>query len=240
MTGEAVPVFFRMSAFAPVNIPLAYFMITAKTLPVTLFLQWANQSYNTGTNYFNRSGADMTNSQILEAYGMAVGVSCSIAYAMTQLVKKGPPIFKRLGLLVPFLSVASAGCANIIFTRRSEATNGVPVTNNEGKVLGISKIAGFNGVLQTALSRGAFVPIPVLLAPPIIFWGLKRIGWLPSNPRLKVACELGVVYLCLQIGLPVAIALFPAKSEYKVTDLEPEFHHLEGEGTKTVFANKGL
>ena len=62
VTGEIIPRWFRVSAIAPVNIPLVFLMIAcpATNVPGTLFLHWLNQSYNTACNYANRAGADQS------------------------------------------------------------------------------------------------------------------------------------------------------------------------------------
>lgn len=61
-SGEITPAFARVSAIAPINIPLVWAMIAcpASNVAGTMFLQWLNQSYNTACNYYNRSGNDMS------------------------------------------------------------------------------------------------------------------------------------------------------------------------------------
>lgn len=217
-TGETVPGPFRMSAIAPMNIPLVYLMVTATGMPAQLFLQWLNQTYNSACNYFNRGGETVAWKSLAEAYGLAVAASCSLAYgfgqvcakivaafdpatptlplsysclfATLQLVKKGPPVFRRAGVLIPLVSVAAANVSNVVLTRKNEVTDGVPVTDSNGDVVGISKKAGINAVAQTAISRGALVPMAVLLLPPVVMGGLKRIKMMPTNPRAKLVAEV--------------------------------------------------
>ena len=55
---------------------------------------------------------------------------------------------------------------------------------------GNSVIAGRSVVMQTALSRGLFIPMPVLLLPPVLMAGLNKLGLVPSNPRLKLGVEV--------------------------------------------------
>ena len=92
----------RMSAFVPVNTPVTVGMLLAKTPTQTIFWQWVNQSVNVMCNYVNRSGATVDTGQIAQAYGLAVGVSCSIAVGARKLVESGPPWVKRLGIAVPY------------------------------------------------------------------------------------------------------------------------------------------
>ena len=99
----------RMSAFVPVNtIPTAG-MLLAKSPLVTVFWQWANQSDNGMCNYVNRSGATIDASQVAQAYGLAVGVSCGIAVGAGKLIASGPPLVRRLGFAVPYMACVAAG-----------------------------------------------------------------------------------------------------------------------------------
>ena len=59
-TGEKISPLLRMSCFAPMNVPIIAGMLNATSLPVTLFWQWFNQSYNSAMNYANRSGGSMS------------------------------------------------------------------------------------------------------------------------------------------------------------------------------------
>jgi hypothetical protein len=61
VTEEIIFPLVRVSAIAPVNIPLVFAMIVcpASNVPGTMFLHWLNQSYNTACNYANRSGKAM-------------------------------------------------------------------------------------------------------------------------------------------------------------------------------------
>lgn len=135
-TGEIIPKPFRVSAIAPVNIPLVFAMLTcpASNVPGTLFLHWVNQSYNTACNYANRSGAEQSTEALLKAYGLAVSSACVLAYGLGKAVEKGPPILKRFGILIPCIATAAANVSNISFTRMDEITNGVPVVDVSGKV----------------------------------------------------------------------------------------------------------
>lgn len=136
VSGEIIPKLFRVSAIAPVNIPLVFAMITcpASNIPGTLFLHFLNQSYNAACNYANRSGSDQSIQQLLKAYGLAVTSACALAYGMGKVVQNGPPVLKRFGILIPCLATAAANVSNIVFTRMNEITDGVPVVDENGKV----------------------------------------------------------------------------------------------------------
>ena len=59
VTSEVIPRLFRMSAIAPVNIPIVFAMLTCPPTNVagTLFLHVVNQSYNAACNYANSPGS---------------------------------------------------------------------------------------------------------------------------------------------------------------------------------------
>jgi hypothetical protein len=135
VTGEVIPKIFRVSAIAPVNIPLVWAMLTcpATNVPGTLFLHWLNQSYNTACNYANRSGADQSMEQLMKAYGLAVTSACTLAYGLGRLVARNKGL-QRFGILIPTVATAAANCSNIAFTRMDEIQKGVPVFDQNGKV----------------------------------------------------------------------------------------------------------
>jgi len=244
-TGEITPRLFRVSAIAPANIPIVFAMIQcpASNVPGTLFLHWFNQSYNTACNYANRSGAEMSIEATAKAYGLAVVSACSFAYGMGKLVEKGPPIFRRLGFVVPLIATAAANCSNIGFTRASEITDGAPVYDEHNNTHGISTVAGTQGVVQTALTRCVLVPASCLLLPPMAMSALGKMKLLPNSNKLKMLLEIGIIYLSLQGALPAALAVFPQTAKFDVKDLEPKFQGLKdytGKPITHLYANKGL
>ena len=57
-TGEFIPWAMRLSSFIPMNLPIAFGMITTAPTPFnTIFWQWMNQSYNAMLNYGNRNAS---------------------------------------------------------------------------------------------------------------------------------------------------------------------------------------
>ena len=109
----------------------------------------ANQTNNTLCNYVNRSGAAIDTSQIVQAYGLAVGVACGIGLSLSKLVERGPPFLKRLGPLVPFTAVVAAGAANLTLTRYPEVQKGVPVSTVDGTPLGQSPKAAIEVICDS-------------------------------------------------------------------------------------------
>jgi len=243
-TGDIIPSPFRMCAIAPVNIPIVYSMIAIppQNIGAHLFWQWINQSYNTACNYYNRSGDSMEVSQIAKSYGLAVTTACALSYVGGKIIEKGPPVVKRLGILVPYVAVASAGISNVVLTRYQEIADGIPMKSPTGEDVGKSKKAGLSAVLQTAGSRAAMVPMAVLLLPPAIMKGFQRYPFF-NNPRVNLFTQLVVITSCIGLAVPAAIAMFPQTASFDVKNLEPEFSNLKdanGNSIQYLYANKGL
>jgi len=231
-----------MSAFVPVNTIPTFGMLIAKSPATTVFWQWINQSVNVMCNYVNRSGATIDTSQVAQAYGLAVGVSCSIAVGARKLVESGPPWVRRLGIAVPYAAVVAAGGANVAFTRLPEMQHGVPVADAEGNKLGVSTAAAKTSVAMTVASRCCVLPMAPMLLPPIALGALKAALPFIKGP-VAVGAEAGLVAASIYFALPVAIAIFPQELSIPVSALEPEFQNLKdskGNLITSVVCNKGL
>ncbi|KAG9410208.1 Sideroflexin-5 [Aphanomyces cochlioides] len=247
-TGEKVPVWFRMPAFVPVNIPICSGMVLAPpTLFNTVFWQWINQSYNAGFNYANRnaSGVDDTTA-IAKAYASAVAISCATSVGLGKAVEHAsflaPTARMILSKTVPFVAVAAAGAGNAVFMRFKELTDGIDILDNEGVVRGRSQEAGKQSLTQVALTRVA-LPMPILLFPPFILEAMKTAKALPKNRFGRVFTEISVVTLCIWGAFPAAIALFPQYGTIPASEVEPQFQNLKnskGEPITEFTYNKGI
>jgi len=241
VTGETMFLPGRMSAFVPANtIPTAG-MLLAKTPLQTVFWQWINQSVNVMCNYVNRSGATVDASQVAQAYGLAVGVSCTIAVGAGKIVQSGPPWVKRLGIAVPYAAVVSAGAANVAFTRMPEMQSGVPIAAPDGTQLGVSKAAAQSAVVNTVLSRNLLLPIAPMLLPPLLNAAVRSV--VPLGPIAAAVAETCFVAGSIYGALPVAIAVFPQEMKIDTSVLEPEFQNAvdaSGKKIEYVLCNKGL
>lgn len=135
-TNEVIPTLFRVSAIAPVNVPLVFCMLRCPPSNVgfTLFLHWVNQSYNSACNYANRSGKDQSFESVASAYTIAVGSACSFAYGLGYAYRFAPPSLRKYGILIPCVATVSANVSNLSFTRMGEITHGSPVQDTEGQV----------------------------------------------------------------------------------------------------------
>lgn len=256
-TGEEIPYVFRMSFFAPANIPIAVGMVMfGQSTGAQLFWQLANQVYNAGVNFANRNATvEVTNTEALTSLAAASSLACGMAFAMGRVAKRvaanpaRSPAFKAaVGRLVPLTAVAAAGAFNAMAMRYKEGLNGIDVYDEEGHVYGKSVAAGRMGLLQVAATR-VVLPIPILLMPPYIIDALKRLPALQSAllraPRaVGLPLELSVIVACILVALPGAIALFPQEVSVDPAWLEPEFQNLTqpstGAPVKTLIYNKGM
>ena len=243
--GELIPVLFRVSAITPVNIPLIAAMLACppSNVPVTLFLHFLNQSYNSATNYAHRASAEVDWNALGTSYALAVTSACGIAYGLGKAAERAPPSMAKLALLIPMMATCSANIANLAFTRSGELTQGTVLTDKDGVDRGKSVKAGIDGIAKTALGRGVLVPISCLLLPPIMVEGLRRAKMLPKGkvPMLAVNCIC--IGFSLQCMLPAALGVFPPRSTFKVEDLEPQFRSLKdksGAPVRELYSSKGL
>lgn len=246
-TGEKIFAPFRLSAFVPMNIVICAAMLMPNpSMASQLFWQWFNQSYNVGVNHANRNASNqMSNSQIMLAYGGAVAVSCSLAAGLSQLVKKAPSLSPALratlSRFVPFTAVATAGVVNVFLMRKNEMTEGIAVQDKDGNVVGKSQRAGLFALTQTSISR-CLTTAMVMAVPPIIMAGAEK-TLLKRYPKLHWPVNLGVITGMLFAALPIAIAVFPQNCSVSAKLLEPQFHNLKdakGNPIDTLSYNKGL
>jgi sideroflexin-5 len=231
----------RMSAFVPVNTIPTVGMLLAQTPAQAVFWQWVNQSLNVMCNYVNRSGASIDTSQVVGAYALAVGVSCSIALGARKLIDAGPPWVRRLKIAVPYAAVVTAGAANVAFTRLPEMREGAPITAPDGTPLGTSKAAAKSAVVNTVLSRILLQPIAPMLLPPLMYSALRSV--VPLGTVGSIAAQTAFVAGCSGCALPIAIACFPQEMKIATSALEPEFQQSRdatGQPIEYVLCNKGL
>lgn len=230
---------------------MTYGMLNSATPYTQVFWQWMNQTYNVAMNYSNaakQKGQKTDYNALLKPYIGAVGVSCSLAVGLGRVASNvaksnASPIMKStLSILVPYTAVASAGAANVIFMRYSETQSGIEVKNESGELIGISKLAGREALKQTAITR-LVLPVPILIAPPIIMKAVDSTGVFKQKPRIRTPVYLGVITVCLWAALPLAIAMFPQTAEIDVDRLEPEFKNKKdksGNVYSKLYFNKGL
>lgn len=241
-TGEKMFLPGRMSMFVPMNIPATAGMVMARSVPVTLFWQWANQTYNVVNNYVCRAGPEVEMQSLAQSYGLAVTISCGIAVGAGKMLKAFPRL-QMFGLIVPYLAVISAGSCNVGFTRMDEIRNGIFVKDKDGKVVGRSVTAGMTAVYLTVTTRSMFIPLFSLIGPPLIMKAVYATGAVAAGTGVALVLEVGAVAAMLAVGLPFALALQPLEMELDVAKLEPEFQGLttaDGAPLRHVYASKGM
>ncbi|KAJ4946425.1 hypothetical protein JOQ06_024092 [Pogonophryne albipinna] len=242
-TGEKIFMPLRMSGYVPFGTPIVIgLLLPNQTVVSTIIWQWLNQSHNACVNYANRNATKpMPTSKFLQGYVGAVTSAVSIAVGLNVLIKKAnrlsPATRMIIQRLVPFPAVASANICNVGLMRHNELTEGIDVLDNNGKVVGSSKIAARHAITETAFTR-VVLPMPIFILPPIIMSYLERLRFLQRNRRLLLPVHSLVCLLTFSLSLPLAISLFPQMSQIEVSCLEPEI--AMATDCKMVTYNKGL
>lgn len=218
--------------------PISIAMITATSTPALLFWSWVNQSQNALVNVFNAAGDGLDNATLAKSYATAVAAALGVSYGLATLVQRrfSAERAKRLMRYIAFPSAVVASSMNCFIVRSPEMNTGIPVYDESGETVGISKIAAAKGVYATTASRG-ILQIPVYFLPPAIL-ALLRL------PLPVVPATTFFLLVSFGIGLPATVALFPQECEVSVKELETEFHHLRHpitqEPYRTLYFNKGL
>uniref|UniRef100_A0A3B4TD48 Sidoreflexin n=1 Tax=Seriola dumerili TaxID=41447 RepID=A0A3B4TD48_SERDU len=204
--------------------------------------QWLNQSHNACVNYCNRNASKPAPiSKFVQGYLGAVTSAVSIAVGLNVLIQKASRFSPTTRLLVqrfiPFPAVASANVCNVVLMRHSELSEGVSVLDDDGNVVGTSRVAARHALLETALTR-VVLPMPILVLPPMIMAVLEKLPLLQRQRRLVLPVHSLVCLAAFGLALPLAISLFPQMSQISVNQLEPEI--AMATDCKIVTYNKGL
>uniref|UniRef100_A0A3Q3B0G6 Sideroflexin 5a n=1 Tax=Kryptolebias marmoratus TaxID=37003 RepID=A0A3Q3B0G6_KRYMA len=146
-SGEKIFMPFRMSGFIPFGTPVVVgLLLPNQTMLSTVFWQWLNQSHNACVNYCNRNASKPAPfSKFIWGYVGAVTSAVSIAVGLNVLIQKASSLSPATRLLVqrfvPFPAVASANVCNVVLMRHSELSEGIIVFDDNGNVVGTSKVA---------------------------------------------------------------------------------------------------
>jgi len=242
-TGEKIFIPFRMSGYVPFGtVSVIGMLIPGATLKQVIFWQWLNQSHNACVNYANRNATKETPmARFLGSYFGAVASALTIAVGISLTIKNTKRLSAANKLFasrfVAYPATSTANVCNVYMMRQNELKEGVDVEDENGVVVGSSKVAAKKAVFETALSR-VILPAPILVVPPIIMSYLERMKFLKKNPRLNLPINAVVCTLAFGIALPFTIALFPQRSKIAVTDVESEI--ASKTNSKQLFFNKGL
>ncbi|XP_029943059.1 sideroflexin-5-like isoform X4 [Salarias fasciatus] len=181
-TGDQVFMPFRMSGFVPFGTPVVVgLLLPNQTLLSTVFWQWLNQSHNACVNYCNRNASRPAPfSKFFLGYLGAVSSAVSIAVGLNVLLQRSssfsPPRRLLVQRFIPFPAVASANVCNVVLMRHSELSEGISVVDQDGNVVGTSRVAARRALAETALTR-VVLPMPILVLPPLIMTFLEKSGW---------------------------------------------------------------
>ncbi|XP_039975105.1 sideroflexin-5b isoform X1 [Xiphias gladius] len=242
-TGEKIFMPFRMSGYVPFGTPIVIgLLLPNQTVVSTIIWQWLNQSHNACVNYANRNATKPTpTSRFLQGYVGAVTSAVSIAVGLNVLIQKANKLSPATRMIiqrfVPFPAVASANICNVGLMRHNELSEGIDVLDNNGNVVGSSKIAARHAITETAFTR-VVLPMPIFVLPPVIMSYLERLRFLQRNRRLLLPIHSVVCLVTFGLSLPLAISLFPQMSQIEVSRLEPEI--AMATDCKVVTYNKGL
>ncbi|XP_065828245.1 sideroflexin-5-like [Oscarella lobularis] len=242
-TGEKILMPFRMSGFVPFGSPIVVgLLLPGQSLAKIIFWQWINQSHNACINYANRNASQPTpTSKFIQGYLGAVTSAVGIAAGLNVLVNRAktlPPTQRILiQRFIPTPAVVTASTCNLLLMRMHEAGTGIEVYDKDKQVVGVSKVAAKEAIYQTALTR-AFLPLPILVLPPIAMTVLERTRLLKNNPRLNLPFQVLTVTTAFAFALPLAISLFPQEGQIKRLALEKELQEKSSE--EFLYYNKGL
>ena len=87
-----------------------------RSVPLVLFWQWFNQSFNALVNYTNRNAeSPVSLGQLGTAYASATFSALGTAVGLKRLLERSaPPFFQRF---VPLVAVGSANCVSCNFDK---------------------------------------------------------------------------------------------------------------------------
>jgi len=249
-TGETIPRPFRMSGYVPFNGPICVAMVASQSTMSLLFWSWINQSQNALVNFFNRNASSpMTNETLMTSYAAAVGSALAVAFGLATIIQKrfSPEKAKSLLRWVAFPSAVVASSLNCYIVRSPEISTGIPLLNENGKVVGgegnLSLEAAKRGVYSTTASR-ALLQAPVYFLPPILISMGPLKKYLTKVPAAAVPITTYLVLVSFGVGLPATVAIFPQISEISANDVDPKFQHLKNPDTgkpyEVYYYNKGL
>ncbi|VDM59558.1 unnamed protein product [Angiostrongylus costaricensis] len=124
--------------------------------------------------------------------------------------------------------------------RSNEFTQGIPVQDEKGEVLGSSVIVPYYAIPQVTLSRIGMA-VPSMVFGPIVFQLFSKMRhykqWMATPIQILIAGFF------LTFSTPLCCAIFPQKSSIPVKKLEPGLRkRIEGreDAPSVVYFNKGL
>ncbi|CAG0886195.1 unnamed protein product [Cyprideis torosa] len=240
-TGEKLPLFGRMSSQMPVNMALTGSMLIAyNNVPVSMFLQFANQSYNALVNYSNRSGSSpIPTSTLVTSYVLATSGAMATVAGFNKIAKRFPPVIARFG---PFAAVCAANAVNIPCMRSTELFNGTEVVDDKGRLVGRSKQAAVEGISLVLISR-ILMAAPGMVILPLMVEKMEKKGMFQARPWINPVFQILGCGALLVFTTPLCCAIWPQQMSVRVDSLEPEIQQNAkrmGLTSEYLTYNKGL
>lgn len=244
-SGDLQNIFGRMSFQMPGGMAITGAMLQFyRTNSAIIFWQWVNQSFNALVNYTNRNAnSSLTTTQLVVSYVSATSSALVAAVGYKgYLTKRASPFFQRY---VPFVAVAVANCINIPLMRQNELIYGIDIQDENGNIVGKSRVAAAKGISQVIFSRIAMCA-PGMLILPVIMENLEKYKSFRRLSFLHAPFQVMVVGCFLTVMVPTACALFPQTASLNTNVMriiEPEFYAQikeKGSVPEKVYFNKGL
>lgn len=131
--------------------------------------------------------------------------------------------------------------------RQNELQNGIDVEDENGNVVGKSRLAAASGITQVVISR-VVMAAPGMLVLPVIMERLEKINWFKRLSVLHAPFQVMCVGCFLVVMVPTACGLFPQRASLAASTMqrfEPEFYNdmskkTGGKVPERVYFNKGL
>uniref|UniRef100_A0A034VL69 Sidoreflexin n=1 Tax=Bactrocera dorsalis TaxID=27457 RepID=A0A034VL69_BACDO len=246
-TGELQNVTGRMSFQVPGGMLITGGMLAFyRTVPAVVLWQFINQSFNAIVNYTNRNANSPTTvTQLGVAYVSATTSALVAALGCKSYwSKRASPLFQRF---VPFAAVAAANFVNIPLMRQNEIINGVEVKDENGNIVGHSRLAAIKGITQVVVSRITMAAPGMLILPFI----MQRLEKIPAYRRIRwidAPFQTAMVGCFLLFMVPTACAIFPQNCSLKTSTIKlleaDQYAEIEsktkGRVPQRVYFNKGL
>lgn len=136
---------------------------------------------------------------------------------------------------------------NIPLMRQNELKSGIDVEDENGNVVGKSRLAAASGITQVVVSR-ITMAAPGMIILPVIMERLERQKWFNRLSILHAPFQVMMVGCFLIFMVPTACGLFPQRASLSagiIQRFEPDFYqqieaNTKGKVPERVFFNKGL
>lgn len=131
--------------------------------------------------------------------------------------------------------------------RQNELKCGIEVEDENGNIVGKSRLAAASGITQVVFSR-IVMAAPGMVILPVMMERLERKNWFKRLSILHAPFQVMMVGCFLIFMVPTACGLFPQRASLSasiIQKFEPEFYqqieaNTKGKVPEKVYFNKGL